>query len=291
MCRIGVTAATEEEIYARVGLPFIPPELREGNGEIERAEKGELAALVSLDRIRGAFHVHSTYSDGRARLEQTFARAVELGWEYVGISDHSQAARYANGLSPARLEEQWAEIESLRPRFPSLTVFRGTEVDIFADGTVDYDDDVLAKFDFVIASPHGAFQLPEAEQTARLIRAVSNPRVTMLGHVTGRRLLERSGLRADLPAVLAAAARSGCIVETNGSPYRLELDWRDGETARALGVTTSINPDAHDLPALEHVRFGVAVARKAGFPAESVLNTGTASAVSARLAELRARAS
>jgi DNA polymerase (family 10) len=283
-------AGSEEEIYARLGLAFVPPELREGRGEVELAAKGELPRLVEPGDIRGPFHVHSTYSDGRAPLAETFRRAVELGFEYVGVTDHSPAAIYARGLTPERLEDQWAEIERLRESFPSLTIFRGTEADILADGSIDYPDDVLARFDFVIASVHSAFHLPEKLQTERLIAAVSNPRVTMLGHVTGRRLLQRSGLTADLSAVLAAAAVSGCLVETNGSPHRLELDWRLGEEARRAGVKTSVNPDAHDLPALEHVRWGVAVARKAGFRKEDVLNTGSAAEVGARLAELRARA-
>jgi DNA polymerase (family 10) len=282
-------ATAEAEIYRRLSLPFIPPELREGRGEVELAASGRLPRLVEAADLAGMFHVHSTHSDGRATFAQTFQRLVALGYSYVGVTDHSPSAVYARGLSPERLEVQWAEIESLRPRFPTLTIFRGTEADILVDGSIDYPDEVLAKFDFVIASVHSAFHLPPDEQTERLKRAVSNPRVTMLGHVTGRRLLARSGLNADLPAVLAAAAASGCLVETNGSPHRLELDWRLGEAARAAGVVTSINPDAHDLPALEHVRWGVAVARKAGFQKDDVLNTRPAAAVASALEELRAR--
>ncbi len=283
-------AATETEIYARLSLPFVPPELREGRGEVELAAAGRLPRLVEAADLRGLFHVHSTHSDGRATFAQTFERLVALGYTYVGVTDHSPTAVYARGLSPERLKEQWAEIEELRPRFPALTIFRGTEADILADGTIDYADDVLAKFDFVIASVHSSFHLPAPRQTERLVRAVRNPRVTMLGHVTGRRLLARSGLSADVGSVLAAAAEAGCLVETNGSPHRMELDWRLGETARAAGVVTSINPDAHDLPALEHVRWGVGVARKAGFAREDVLNTRPADAVAAALEELRARA-
>jgi DNA polymerase (family 10) len=283
-------AAREEEIYARLSLAWVPPELREGRGEVELAAAGRIPQLVETTDLRGMFHVHSTHSDGRATFAQTFERLVALGYQYVGVTDHSPAAIYARGLTPERLEEQWAEIESLRPRFPSLTIFRGTEADILADGSIDYGDDVLARFDFVIASVHSSFHLPVKEQTERLVSAVRNPRVTMLGHVTGRRLLARSGLSADLPAVLAAAAESGCLVETNGSPHRLELDWRLGDAARAAGVVTSINPDAHDLAALEHVRWGVGVARKAGFSKQDVLNTRSAQAVAAALEQLRARA-
>jgi len=160
----------------------------------------------------------------------------------------------------------------LRPKFPTLTVFRGTEADILPDGSIDYGDDFLAGFDFVIASVHSAFHLPRAEQTARLVRAVKNPRVTMLGHATGRLLLARAGFDVDLAAVLAAAGEAGCGVELNASPYRLDLDWRQGHAARAAGIFTSINPDAHDVAGLEDVSWGLLAARKAGFSAAEVLN-------------------
>lgn len=279
----------ESDLYDRLGLPPIPPELREGRGEIALAEAGRLPRLVEAADIRGLFHLHTTYSDGSATLEETFRRAVELGHSYVGITDHSPAAAYARGLSPERVKEQWAEIEALRARFPSLTVFRGTEADILADGSIDYGDDFLAGFDFVIASVHSAFHLPRAEQTVRLVRAVRNPRVTMLGHATGRLLLARAGFDVDLAAVLAAAGEAGCGVELNASPYRLDLDWRQGDAARSAGVFTSINPDAHGLDGLEDVAWGLLAARKAGFSAAEVLNAGDPAAVSEKLARLRAR--
>jgi DNA polymerase (family X) len=281
---------TEEEIYARLGLSSVPPELREGAGPISRAAAGDLFRLIAPGDIRGLFHLHTTYSDGKATLAQTFQRLVELGYSFVGITDHSPAAAYAGGLPPERVKEQWREIDSLRPKFPSLTIFRGTEADILPDGSIDYGDEFLAGFDFVIASVHSAFHLPEKEQTARLLRAVANPRVTMLGHATGRLLLTRSGFPVDLDAVLLAAGAAGCGVELNASPHRLDLDWRFGEKARAAGVFTSINPDAHDLPALEHVRFGVGIARKAGFGTEHVLNTRGAGEVASELGRLRMRA-
>ncbi len=282
-------AVEEPDLYERLGLPPIPPELREGRGEIALAEAGRLPRLVEAGDIRGLFHLHTTYSDGSATLEETFRRAAELGHAYVGITDHSPAAAYARGLPPSRVKEQWEEIESLRPKFPTLTVFRGTEADILPDGSIDYGDDFLAGFDFVIASVHSAFHLPRAEQTARLVRAVANPRVTMLGHATGRLLLARAGFDVDLAAVLAAAGEAGCGVELNASPYRLDLDWRQGDAARAAGVFTSINPDAHDLSGLEDVSWGLLAARKAGFSAAEVLNAGDPAAVSRKLARLRAR--
>ena len=280
----------ESVLYERLGLLPIPPELREGRGEVELAEKGSLPQLLSPGDLRGPFHVHSTWSDGKATLEETIRRVVELGSSYVGITDHSPAAAYARGLTPERVREQWAEIEALRPRFPKVTIFRGTEADILPDGSIDYGDAFLGGFDFVIASVHSAFHLSREAQTARIVRAVRNPRVTMLGHATGRLLLARGSFDVDLDAVLAAAGEAGCGVELNASPYRLDLDWRWGDEARRHGVFTSINPDAHDLPGLEDVRWGVLAARKAGFAAADVLNTGTPEAVSERLARLRARA-
>jgi len=283
-------SAEEPALYERLHLAFVPPELREGTGEVEEAAAGSLPGLLAAADVRGLFHVHSTWSDGKATLDEIFRRAVELGHAYVGITDHSPAAAYARGLSVARVTEQWAEIESLRPKFPSLRILRGTEADILADGEIDYGDDFLAGFDFVIASVHSAFHLSRAEQTARLVRAVRNPRVTMLGHATGRLLLAREGFDVDLAEVLAAAGGSGCGVELNASPWRLDLDWRWGETARRHGVFTSINPDAHDLEGLRDVRWGVLAARKARFGAADVLNALAPDALSAKLARLRARA-
>ena len=282
-------APDEADVYARLGLAIVPPELREGRGEMEAAAAGALPRLLELGDVQGLFHLHTTFSDGKATLEETFRRAVELGYSYVGITDHSPAAAYAGGLTPDRVREQWAAIDALRPRFPSLTVFRGTEADILPDGSVDYGDDFLAGFDFVIASVHSAFHLARAEQTARVVRAVRNARVTLLGHATGRLLLSRDGFDVDMDAVLAAAGEAGCGVEINASPYRLDLDWRLGAAARAAGVFTSINPDAHDLPGLLDARWGVGIARKAGFAPEAVLNAASAGSVAMRLGELRGR--
>ena len=279
----------ESALYERLGLAPIPPELREGRGEVEQAAAGSLPSLLAPSDIRGLFHVHSTWSDGKATLEELFRSAVELGHDYLGITDHSPAAAYARGLSPERVREQWAEIDALRPEFPALTIFRGTEADILPDGSIDYGDDFLAGFDFVIASVHSAFRLSRSDQTARLVRAVRNPRVTMLGHATGRLLLAREGFDVDLPAVLAAAGEAGCGVELNASPWRLDLDWRMGAEARRHGVFTSINPDAHDLDGLLDVRWGVAAARKAGFAAADVLNALPAGEVVRKLGRLRAR--
>jgi len=283
-------SSEESALYERLHLDLVPPELREGRGEIDLAARGSLPSLLSASDLKGLFHLHTTYSDGKATLEETFRRAVELGYAYVGITDHSPAAAYARGLPPDRVREQWAEIEALQPKFPRLAILKGTEADILPDGSIDYGDDFLSAFDFVIASVHSAFHLSRAEQTARLVRAVRNPRVTMLGHATGRLLLAREGFDVDLSEVLAAAGETGCGVELNASPYRLDLDWRWGETARRHGVFTSINPDAHDLEGLLDVTWGLLAARKAGFGAPDVLNALPPDEVSAKLARLRARA-
>ena len=283
-------SSEESALYERLHLDLVPPELREGRGEIDLAARGSLPSLLSASDLKGLFHLHTTYSDGKATLEETFRRAVELGYAYVGITDHSPAAAYARGLPPDRVREQWAEIEALQPKFPRLAILKGTEADILPDGSIDYGDDFLSAFDFVIASVHSAFHLSRAEQTARLVRAVRNPRVTMLGHATGRLLLAREGFDVDLSEVLTAAGETGCGVELNASPYRLDLDWRWGETARRHGVFTSINPDAHDLEGLLDVTWGLLAARKAGFGAPDVLNALPPDEVSAKLARLRARA-
>jgi DNA polymerase (family 10) len=287
---LGIPSFEEDVLYERLGLAPIPPELREGRGEVELAARRALPRLIAPGDLRGLFHLHTTWSDGKATLEETLRRTVELGHAYVGITDHSPAAAYARGLSAERVVEQWAEIESLRPRFPRLAIFRGTEADILPDGSIDYGNDFLGGFDFVIASVHSAFRLPRAEQTARLVRAVRNPRVTMLGHATGRLLLAREGFDVDLAAVLAAAGEAGCGVELNASPWRLDLDWRWGDEARRHGVFTSINPDAHDLDGLLDVQWGLAAARKGGFGAGDVFNALPPDAVSGILARLRARA-
>lgn len=283
-------AREEAEIYSRLGLPFIPPELRESGREVGYAAEGTLPQLVTESEIRGLFHLHTTWSDGRATLEELLRTVSALGYSYAGISDHSPSAAYAGGLTAERLVAQRREIDALRPRFPELTIFHGTESDIHSDGSLDFPEDALASLDFVIASVHGALRLSREEQTERLVRAVQNPRVTLLGHATARLLLSRKGIDVDLPRVLAAAGEAGTGVELNASPFRLDLDWRFGETARAAGVFTSINPDAHSLDDLGFVKWGVAMARKAGFSSGDVLNCGDAKTVGEKLAALRARA-
>ena len=279
--------ASEEAVYAAAGLPFIQPELREGHGEIELAERGRLPVLLEPGQIQGVFHNHTVYSDGSATLEQMVEAARSLGYRYIGISDHSQSAFYANGLKEDRIRAQHAEIAAVQKKFPDIRIFKGIEADILADGAMDYPDEVLATFDFVIASVHSRFNLSGDDQTNRICRALANPYVTMLGHATGRLLLSRDGYRVDMKKVLDAAAEHKKIVEINANPHRLDLDWRLCGYAKEKGVAFSINPDAHSTEGLEVVPFGINVARKGGVTAEDVVNTLPVEAMASRLQAMR----
>lgn len=269
-----LTAKTEQELFRHLGLHFIPPELREGLGEIEAAEKAQLPRLIELGDLRGAFHNHTTASDGRNTLAEMVAAAQTLGWEYLGIADHSKASFQANGLDEERLLAQVKEIHALNTsgRFKTH-VFAGVECDILPDGRLDYDDDTLAALDYVVVSVHSAFNQSEDDMTKRLVRAIEHPRATMLGHATGRLLLRREGYRVDLARIIDAAAANGVVIELNASPWRLDLDWRYWRKAAEKGVLAAINPDAHETGGLAHVRTGVNAARKGGLTAEQVLNT------------------
>ena len=263
---------TEAEIYRALGLPFIEPELREGRGEIEAAQRGALPDLVEESDLRGLIHVHTTESDGRATLDEMVGAARAAGYEYAAITDHSQGAGYAGGLSPDRVLRQREAIRRARSRFPGFRIFHGTEADILADGSIDYGDEFLETFDVVVASVHSRFGLPRDEQTRRLIRAVENPRVSVLGHPTGRLLLTRKGIDADMEAVMAAAARSGCAIEINGSPHRLDLDWRLCKSGVDRGVLFSMGPDAHSIKELGNAAYAIGIARKGWVTPAATLN-------------------
>ncbi len=263
---------SEPAIYGAVGLPYLPPEIREGGEELEAPGRG-FPLLIDPSHIQGCFHVHTVYSDGAGTVADMVDAARTRGYRYVGLSDHSQSAFYANGLNATRIGEQWAEIDTVQRRYPDTHIFKGIEADILADGSMDYPDDVLARFDFVIASVHSRFNLPEADQTRRICRALAHPSVTMLGHPTGRLLLARAGYRVDLAKVIDAAARHGKLIEINGSRHRLDLDWRWVRRAKAQGVKFCINPDAHAADELDNVSLGVNVARKGGLQPENVVNT------------------
>jgi DNA polymerase (family 10) len=268
-----VTCETEEDVYRALGLSWIPPEMREDTGEIDLAERGEVPKLVEPSDIRGVFHNHTTASDGTATLEMMAKAAKALGYEYFGVGDHSQSLTVANGLSPARVREQWAEVDKLNKKLKGIRVLKGTECDILPDGSLDYPDDLLAGFDYVVASVHSHFGLTEAEQTARVCKALAHPAVTWLGHATGRLLLRRQGYKLDIEAVLQTAARHGKMIEINAQPDRLDLDWTHVKRAKELGIPLVINPDAHSPAELEYVGYGVNVARRGWLTAADVFNT------------------
>ncbi len=267
-------AASEKDLFAALGLHFIPPEMREGLGEIEAAERGALPRLIEATDLRGAFHNHTTASDGGNTLAEMTAAADALGWEYLGIADHSKSSFQANGLSEERLLKQVADIRALNAskRFKTQ-VFAGVECDILADGRLDYANEILTQLDYIVASVHNAFAQDEATMTARIVRAIEHPATTMLGHATGRLLLRREGYKVDLGRVIDAAIANDVIIELNANPWRLDLDWRHWHKAAERGLMCSINPDAHETAGLSHVRAGINAARKAGLTKEQVFNT------------------
>jgi DNA polymerase (family X) len=279
-----VEASSEAELYEALGLAFVHPELREGLGEVERAAEGRLPTLVELKDLRGTFHCHTTYSDGKATLLEMAEAARDHGWAYLGIADHSRAAAYARGLSIESVRAQHAEIDRLNQDFSRgespFRLFKGIESDILPDGSLDYPADVLAEFDYVVGSIHSSFGMPREEMTARVVRAVTDPALTILGHPTGRLLLTRAGYAVDVEAILEAAARHGVVIEINANPHRLDLDWRHVRNAAELGILIAVNPDAHSVAALDHVAFGIGMARKAGLEPRQILNTWTVEEVS-----------
>jgi DNA polymerase (family 10) len=262
----------EADIYRALDLDFIEPELRENKGEIEAAEHGGLPRLVQLENLRGVFHNHTTASDGKASLREMADAARELGLQYLGISDHSKSSFQANGLDEKRLLAQIEEIQALNAELDDFHVFAGCEVDILKDGSLDFSDEIMARLDYVVASVHNVFNLPETEMTKRVIRAIENPHVTMLGHLTGRLLLQRPGYAINVPAVIDAAAETGTIIELNASAWRLDMDWRWWRLAKEKDVKCSINPDAHSTQGLQAVIYGIKAARKGWLTRNDIIN-------------------
>ncbi len=269
------TVRDEEELFGRLGMHWIPPELREGGNEIECAGQGKLPDLVRLDDFRGALHNHTEASDGRGTLKDMAEAAASLGWEYLGIADHSRSSFQANGLSEERLRGQVEEIRRLNASGDCpVHLFAGTECDILKDGSLDFPDDLLAELDYVVASIHqGGFGQDRDTVTRRILKALEHPAVTLLAHPTGRLLLRRDPYPVDLVKVIDAAAANGKWIEINAHPMRLDLDWREWERAREKGVLACVNPDAHRPEGLANLRYGVDMARKAGLTAAEVANT------------------
>lgn len=283
-----LVAGEEADIYHALGLPFIDPELREGRSEIELALKGRLPNLVNDEDLRGILHCHTDASDGTETLETMAEATRQRGFEYFGVADHSKSAHYAGGLSVEEIMQQHRKADRLNKRFGrDFQILKGIESDILADGSLDYPSEVLKRFDFVVASIHGRFKLDRKAQTQRLLRAISNPHTTMIGHMTGRQLQRRPGYEIDVEKVLQACAKHDVAVEINAHPWRLDLDWRWHQAALDFGCMMSINPDAHSIPELDHMHWGVEMARKGGVPTDRVLNAMTLPEITRHLSQRR----
>ena len=267
-----IPCKNEAAIFAKLGLDYIPPELREGQGEIEAAERRALPELITQEDIRGLFHVHTVYSDGTETAEKMATGAKAMGFEFLGIADHSRSAAYAGGLSIEEVKKQSREIKALNKRIKGFRVWHGIESDILTDGSLDYPPEILAMFDFIIVSIHQNFGMSEADMTRRIVRAIENPYTTMLGHPTGRLLLAREGYKVDVHALIDAAAESNVIIEINSSPHRLDLDWRYVRTARDKGIKIAICPDAHTVEGMNDFLYGVGIARKGWLTKNDVIN-------------------
>ncbi|HZE96241.1 MAG TPA: DNA polymerase/3'-5' exonuclease PolX, partial [Planctomycetota bacterium] len=260
----------EEGFYKILGFPCVPPEMRENTGELDHPLSPQ---LIDFKSLKGVFHAHSTWSDGTAAIETMADKARSMGLSYMGLSDHSKAAAYANGLDEARLAQQMKEIDRLNGTWKDFRILKGLECDILPDGNLDLNPEILGELDFVIGSVHSRFEMPEQEMTDRVCKALSNEHLDFLGHPTGRLLLSRDGYKINLGRVLESAREHGKIVELNAYPNRLDLDWIHCRRAKELGVMMSINPDAHSTGDLENIEYGIATARRAWLEEKDVLNT------------------
>jgi DNA polymerase (family 10) len=267
-----VPTPDEDALYGALGLPWIPPELREGGDELSR----EIPPLLERGQLHGFLHCHTNYSDGTNTVAQLAHGCREAGYAWVGITDHSRAAAYAGGMQPDDLRRQWDEIDAFNATGAGIRVLKGIESDILQDGSLDYPDDILAGFDFIIASVHSRFSLSAADMTARFLRAIESPYLAIIGHPTGRLLLSREPYAVDLDRIFEAAGKAGVAIEINADPHRLDLDWRVLRRAREAGVMISIGADAHNLAGLVNVDYGVGIARKGGLGPEDILNCRTA---------------
>jgi DNA polymerase (family 10) len=264
---------TEEAVYERLGMAWIPPELREGRGELEAAAAGKLPELVTLADLRGDLHSHTTLSDGKQDLEQMLEGARARGYEYLAITDHSATHGFGNHVTPDALKEQIERVRALNAELDGFELLIGTETNILPDGTVDYDDDLLAQLDWVVASAHTSFGMSEADMTARMVAAIEHPLVDVIGHPTGRKIETRSPYAIDMEQVIEAAARTHTMLEINAAPDRRDLNEMHARAAAQAGVLIVVNSDAHSVRNLELMRFGIATARRAWLEPAQVANT------------------
>ena len=283
-----IASRTEEEIYKKLGLAWVPPEIRENMGEIEAAEKGDLPHLVELADIRGDLQMHTTASDGRNSIEEMAGAAKKLGYQYILITDHSKAVTIANGLDDQRALEHIAQIKAARKKVKGIAIWAGTEVDILGDGSLDYPDDILKQFDIVLASVHSRMTQPGEEMTERLLKALRNPYVRILGHPTGRYVLRRDPFNFDHERVFNAAKKAGVVLEVNANPERLDLCDRDVKLARDKGIKVVISTDAHQPKHFQFMRYGVMTARRGWMDKKNVINTYAAQKLLAALRPLPA---
>jgi DNA polymerase (family 10) len=267
-----VISKSEKEIYAALGLPFIAPELRETGKEVQLALEDKLPELVIDKDIRGVLHAHTDESDGVDTLEDMAEAARTRGYAYLGMTDHSQTAHYAGGLKADEVLAQHRVVDRLNKKYGTFHVFKGIESDILGDGALDYPDDILATFDLIVASVHSKFRMGKKEQTDRIVKAIENPHTTILGHVTGRLLLRRTGYEVDMERILRACAEHGVAIEINANPWRLDMDWRWCERGLELGCMFSIDPDAHSTDEIDNIKWDVLMARKGALPKGRVLN-------------------
>ena len=281
---------TEEAAYKALNLAYIAPELREGTDEIQLAATNNLPQLIEYNDIAGCLHNHSTYSDGKNSIKEMAEACQQLGYTYLGMSDHSQSAFYAGGLKWEAVQKQHAEIDKLNQELKDFTIFKGIESDILSDGELDYPTDQLASFDFIVASIHGNLSMSEEKATQRLLKAISNPYTTMLGHPTGRLLLRRAGYPIDHKAVIDACVKHNVIIEINANPWRLDLDWRWVRYAIDQGAWLSINPDAHLTAGLKDMYYGTLIGRKGGLTKERCFNAQSAEFVADYFTKKRAAA-
>ncbi len=275
--------SSETDIYKKLDLHFVPPELREDRGEFPYFEQHEEMPLVTDDDIRGVIHAHSTWSDGKYSIKDMAEACLERGYEYLGLTDHSRTAAYAGGLTVDQIRQQWEEVDRLNEEYESegisFKIFKGIESDILSNGSLDYDDDILDQFDFVIASVHNGLDMSRKKMMERFRNAIKNPYTRIIGHPTGRLLLKRDGSDLDMNELIDLAAEHNTAIEINANPWRLDLDWRHGNKASDVGLMSSINPDAHSIEGIDHITYGVQIARKGKFEKQRILNTMAAKEV------------